>query len=174
MKLHKFMKWMCISFIGICCYTSVLGQSREMKITKTFDDISLGLALVELRQEYGLIFHYPEHALEGKWLFQKRIRRQPLDIAMKILLAGTGLEHRVIDEKTVLIHQEEVIAEVATPPKDWKPEKQNFTLKGLIHDRISGETLPNATIRIKGSENGAITNLDGYFTLFNVPTDTSP
>jgi hypothetical protein len=49
----------------------------------------------------------------------------------------------------------------------------NYVLTGIIRDKSTGEALPFATIRVKGTTNGASTNADGYFTLLKVPTDTS-
>ncbi|HAS42929.1 MAG TPA: TonB-dependent receptor [Microscillaceae bacterium] len=45
------------------------------------------------------------------------------------------------------------------------------TITGIVKDKISGESLPYATIGLKGTNNGTSTNTDGYFTLFNVPSD---
>ncbi|OFY65371.1 MAG: hypothetical protein A3H98_11060 [Bacteroidetes bacterium RIFCSPLOWO2_02_FULL_36_8] len=53
------------------------------------------------------------------------------------------------------------------------PQTFNYTLSGLIKDKATGEALPGATIQIKGTTIGAATNMDGYFTLPKVPTDTS-
>ncbi len=43
------------------------------------------------------------------------------------------------------------------------------TVTGIIKDKLSGETLPYATIGVQGTNNGTSTNTDGYFTLLNVP-----
>jgi hypothetical protein len=53
------------------------------------------------------------------------------------------------------------------------PVTLNFTLTGTIRDVSSGEALPGANIYAKGTTIGTSTNSDGYFTLLNVPTDTS-
>ncbi|MBK9106764.1 MAG: TonB-dependent receptor [Saprospiraceae bacterium] len=53
------------------------------------------------------------------------------------------------------------------------PSSYNYTLSGMIRDRSSGEALPFATILVKGSSIATQSNVDGYFTLFKVPTDTS-
>ena len=45
---------------------------------------------------------------------------------------------------------------------------QTGTIKGIITDN-NGETLPGANVFIKGSTIGTITNLDGVYTLSNVP-----
>lgn len=54
------------------------------------------------------------------------------------------------------------------PPKSF-----NFTLSGSVRDRQSNEALPFATVQIKGTTTAVNTNMDGYFTLLKVPTDTT-
>ncbi len=54
-----------------------------------------------------------------------------------------------------------------------EPSKFNFNLSGIVKEKGSGETLPNATVVLKYLKEGTSTNLDGYFTLFKVPTDTT-
>ncbi len=44
---------------------------------------------------------------------------------------------------------------------------------GIVKDSNTGENLPFANVSLKGSRIGTPTNLDGHFTLLNVPTDTS-
>lgn len=48
-----------------------------------------------------------------------------------------------------------------------------LTITGKVLEEGSGETLPFATIKIQSSGLGTTTNVDGFFTLFNVPFDTS-
>jgi len=54
-----------------------------------------------------------------------------------------------------------------------EPSKFNFNLSGIVKEKGSGETLPNATIVLKYLKEGTNANADGYFTLFNVPSDTT-
>ena len=53
-----------------------------------------------------------------------------------------------------------------------KPQKKDFTIKGIVKDRNTGETLPYVNISISGTDQGVNTNVDGYFTLLSVPSDT--
>ena len=48
-----------------------------------------------------------------------------------------------------------------------------FTVSGKIIEKGSGESLPYATITLRGTTTGTTSNLDGFFTLFDVPFDTS-
>ena len=49
---------------------------------------------------------------------------------------------------------------------------QNVTLSGTVRADDTGETLPYASVLIKGSTTGTATNNDGFFTLLEVPPDS--
>jgi ferric enterobactin receptor len=51
-------------------------------------------------------------------------------------------------------------------------KKKNFSLKGTIKDKTSGEPLPFVSVAIQGTTQGSSSNVDGYFSLLNVPNDT--
>ena len=67
-------------------------------------------------------------------------------------------------------------------PEDWqKPgylpykgsaSRFNLTVTGRITDRTNGEPLPFATVIVDNHTIGATTNIDGYFTLYDAPSDT--
>ena len=48
-----------------------------------------------------------------------------------------------------------------------------ITISGVVKDKESGETLPFANVFIKDTNIGTTTNGDGFFTLFNVPSENS-
>ncbi|MDR3269568.1 MAG: TonB-dependent receptor [Tannerella sp.] len=51
--------------------------------------------------------------------------------------------------------------------------RRNLTVTGRVKDQTNGEFLPFATVHVDGHTTIATsTNNDGYFTLYNVPTDT--
>jgi hypothetical protein len=50
--------------------------------------------------------------------------------------------------------------------------RTNITVYGRIKDQTNGEPLPFATVYVEGHTTvNAVTNTDGYFTLYKVPTD---
>jgi ferric enterobactin receptor len=49
----------------------------------------------------------------------------------------------------------------------------NISVSGKLTDIATGETLPFGSVIVKGTRYGTSTNVDGLFTLQNVPSDTS-
>lgn len=49
----------------------------------------------------------------------------------------------------------------------------NISVSGKVTDMATGESLPFGSVVVKGTRNGTSTNVDGLFTLQNVPSDTS-
>lgn len=47
---------------------------------------------------------------------------------------------------------------------------QDLLLTGIVRNAKSGETLPAANVVVKGTSIGTATNVDGYFTLLNLPS----
>jgi ferric enterobactin receptor len=64
-------------------------------------------------------------------------------------------------------------ANVQIPVSDIKEKtRRPFDVSGRVIDQSTGESLPSARIKVRNSTITAATNVDGYFTLLNVPADT--
>lgn len=72
------------------------------------------------------------------------------------------------EEKEAFVFQAKATKTYFGPPKTF-----DFTLSGIVKDRATGEALPFATIQIKNTTRGGTSNADGYYTIQQVPTDTS-
>lgn len=83
-------------------------------------------------------------------------------------------ENIKIDAKLLINAFKSVNGEEKSKPQYLGPAQNfNFTLSGILKDAETGESLPFANLLVKGTSNGTTTNIDGYFTLHNVPSDTS-
>ncbi|MFT5823040.1 MAG: ferric enterobactin receptor [Crocinitomix sp.] len=52
-------------------------------------------------------------------------------------------------------------------------QSSSIKVSGILNDEETGESLPFAKVIVKGTQNGTMSNVDGYFTLFDVPSDTA-
>ncbi len=61
---------------------------------------------------------------------------------------------------------------IQRPPQPRLPHQTNLTVTGRVVDARSVETLPLASVIVRGTRLLTQTNADGYFTLIGVPNDT--
>lgn len=138
--------------------------AQGILVKENFADIELEDALKLIRKNYDVKIAYDNQLVENIRV-NKKLDNVPLDDALKQLLAGTGLGHRLLNGKVIIIPQPNNIVNVEVGRK-------NISLAGMIKDEETGETLPNATILLTGTMMGTTTNTDGYFTLVKIPSDT--
>ncbi len=141
----------------------------KLKIKGNYNDQLLQLVLLDLKIKYRLNIEFNEEV--GKDIkITATFGKIPLPEALNTILSGTKLDFKIEEPRTVTIYEK---IEEQRDLAIHKPSKYDFTITGVVKDKKSGESLPFATVIIKGKNNGATTNVDGYFTLFNVPSDTA-
>lgn len=122
-------------------------------------------------------------------IFNSSIHKEPKDITSSFAsdkteyaayITGNGKVEKMDEYATYYTEESETKEEKSLPTPEkaskvyfGKPSKKDFTLSGIIRDKVSGETLPFANIIVRGTTIGTSSNADGLFTLLHVPTDTS-
>ena len=163
---------MLILFVVLLFQNLAAQELDNTKIKADYKDKSLNLVLLDLKINYRLQFDYEAAAIEGIKISQY-FRKLPVRDAMKTILSGTGLAFKLLPPRTIQIYEGEQRNEAIISAATMQPEKTNFNINGIIKDANSGETLPFATIQVRHSTIGASANVDGQFTLFDVPADTA-
>lgn len=138
---------------------------------------SLDETLDKIAKETGVVFEFDRSklsALNGT--------TRPFNEPMDKWLTGICREHKLrwyqkTDGSVHLIGRYENPTADALRLRDnpgrSAPTRRDITVKGTVSDRSSGETLPFVSVRVAGENIGATSNVDGYFTLLHVPSDTS-
>jgi len=151
----------------ILLLTGVVCQAQDsidsLLITKQFVEEPLSGVLDWFHQTYDLKIAYDNEAV-AQQVVTVSFSKQPIAECLEAILEGSTLSYSIINGKILIFPK---------PVDTGGPQKFNFALSGKISDGTSGENLPNALIKIKGTNKGTVSNIDGHFTLFKVPTDTS-
>lgn len=146
------LKAKCITFF--CCLlfmqTALFAQS-DVKITIKKAGISLREALMEIEKQSKMSVAYNESQLGGTQRLSLDITKQPVELALDIILKGTGFGYKLKDNYIMLVPER----------KETKIAK---VVKGKIVDD-QGESLIGVNVSVNGSTTGAITDMDGNFTL---------
>ena len=165
-------------FVVLILTISVLGQEslaqdgNPILVSKSYYGKTLGSILGDLSESYDLEFDVRHEDIQLGIMPGKRFKNSHIKDVMGTLLFDTDLHYKMRDNLIVIRKKSEVIVLKPIVSEDYEP-KTDFTLSGKVCDSKSGESLPFANLRIAGTTNGTATNVDGYFTLFNVPSDTS-
>ncbi|HPE75312.1 MAG TPA: SusC/RagA family TonB-linked outer membrane protein [Draconibacterium sp.] len=82
------------------------------------------------------------------------------------LFDDQGISYKVMDDNLVLLSPDKSITTIE------KLSSQQKSVSGKVTDE-SGQPLPGVTVLIKGTTNGSVTNIDGVFTISNIPENAT-
>ncbi len=142
---------------------------KYVRITGDYKKTPLSRILNIWAFNYKLEFHYESEDLKGIDIFGK-LNNVPLDEALSKVLSRTPLDYRIEGKKDIYLYLDD---KKTSKRREIEVVTQNVNVSGIIRDKDTGESLPFASILVKGTSQGATTNVDGIFTLFDVPSDTS-
>jgi ferric enterobactin receptor len=127
------------------------------------------------KTKYGFKINYDDVEIKDfyvTYLFNNATAEQ----AVETCLRETPLKYTMTEDGEFSIYDPRKVqaAKVAADKLKFqgKSVQQNFNLKGIVKDAKSGEPLPFVNIVIVAESKGATSNVDGYFTLMKVPSDT--
>jgi TonB-linked SusC/RagA family outer membrane protein len=119
--------------------------------------------IIERKSEY--VFFFSENIRnELNRKVNIHVQGKTLDVVLDEIFAGTDLVYTINDRQVSVARSGKKILEPA-------PQQETIQVKGVVVDPVN-EPLSGVNIRVKGSTNGTVTNLNGEFTLSNVlPSD---
>jgi hypothetical protein len=169
------MKRLPFVFIFLLLIKVVGAQSiLETKINGLYFS-TLDVALDRISQQHNVVFQFDRTRAKGIRI-EERPFNQPLSKFIGEICKENKLKYYVNAEGAICLIErwENPNLNKFEVQKTYtgKPEKYNFTLTGKVIDITTRETLPFVNLSVKGTSIGAATNVDGYFTLVNVPSDT--
>jgi ferric enterobactin receptor len=144
----------------------------NLRVSGNYQNKDLSLVLLDLSVNHRLTFHYDREELPEKDITIS-FRRRPLSDVLTTLLDGTGLTYELIPPRTIRIVSDPAGVPARSEQQGVAPTRRDITVSGVVQDMATGERLPFANVVLAGTDRGTTTNVDGYFTLFDVPDDTT-
>ncbi len=154
-------------------------QINWKKIDVYFNNKPFKEALGELSIKYGYQFKVEDELLNDIKITAD-IDEKTVEQALNIIINKNGLGLKfyknVIGEYVILKYNTKIdLKDIYVPQKlENEPTRFNFNLSGIVKDQTTGERLPFASVAIKGKQAmHTLSNVDGYYLIPNVPSDTS-
>ena len=160
MRCTFFMLFVCV---GMSFANDSYAQKTMLNLVlndKTVDEV-----LTELEQGTEFVFFYNNNQVDVDRRVSVKVNNKTIFKVLDDVFKGTNITYKVLDRNIILYDKAKGADSVQTT-------LQASTVKGSVVD-ANGEPVIGASILVKGTTNGVITDIDGNFVLSNVaPTAT--
>ena len=147
-------------FFAFGCW-GTLASVQAQVVSKTFEEKPLKTVLKEIEKQSGLSIIYSVKEVDENKLVSGNFKNaQVLDVLKKILDPSLDVQ---LQNKMIVIKKKN-----QTSQKSAK----TTTIKGNVMDN-TGFPVIGASVVVKGTTNGQITDIDGNYTLNDVPEDAT-
>ncbi|HEY6082345.1 MAG TPA: SusC/RagA family TonB-linked outer membrane protein, partial [Chitinophagaceae bacterium] len=154
------MKITAILMLVACLQVSATGYSQE--ITLSEKNVPLQKVFKEIRQQTGYNFLCSYDLLEQAGKVSVKVRNASLEEVLHLCFKGKPLTYTII-EKTVVVKHALMLELPSVAPLPPPP----ISIHGKVTDE-KGQPIPGASIRVKNSNFGTVTDNNGNFSLNNV------
>lgn len=140
---------------------SVNANTFAQNITLKRKNVTLSSVFKDIRTQSGYDFLYSQGLMKKGNLVTIDVTNQSLQSVLDLCVANQPFTY-TIAEKTVIIKMKP-----AELPVNTVTNLKNITIRGKITDE-TGQPLPGASVKVKGTAITTTSNTDGNFTLQNV------
>lgn len=152
-------------FLFALCFCAASGLSvYAQKVTMNLQKVKLETVFNEITQQTGLSVAYSRPAVNPEKIVSVNANQEELADVLKRLFAGTDITFEIGKQKVFLRN--------ALIEKKERESAQVKTVTGVVVDE-NGEPVIGASVVVQGTSNGTITDLDGKYSLMNVPEDAT-
>ncbi len=151
--------------LALLCFSLASGYSAyAQKVTINLQNVKLEKVFDAITRQTGLSVAYSRPTVNPDQNVSISATNEELSEVLKRLFAGTNVAFEIGEEKIYL--------------KDGKASSKGSnqvktkTVSGVIVD-TNGEPVIGASVLVKGTTNGTITDLDGRFTVNDVPENST-
>lgn len=154
----------------ICCLLLVSAFSSRAnataqvaKVTVQMENVTIDDMIRDVQEKTNYRFLYRVEEVNKYGKKNVDLKEVSIDVFLKQVLNGTSLVYEIENEVIIIRPMND----------DEKKEKKEEprVIKGIVSDK-DGLTLPGATVLIKGTTLGVVTDIDGRFKLEVAPMDS--
>ena len=165
LKMIKMMRFtIFIVLISLSQTFAISSYSQQTKLTLDMSNVKVEDVIDEIENNTEFFFLYNKSMIDVDRKVDIEVENEPVNLILEQVFKNTDISFSIKDRQILLINNR-----LANPKMDFN-NQQNKTITGKITD-LSGQLLPGVTILIKGTVQGTIADVDGNYSLTNVPAD---
>ena len=156
-RLFKSRLFTLLMLLSLSCCVSVYAQGKRVSVN--MKNASLKEVFSAIEQQTPFRFSYRDGAIDSRKDISISENRASVSKVLDLALQGRDLNYSIVNPNSIVISDKQVPVVTATT--------QKRQVQGIIKDQ-SGEPIIGASVVVKGTTSGTISDLDGRFTV-NVP-----
>ncbi|MDR1682238.1 MAG: SusC/RagA family TonB-linked outer membrane protein, partial [Candidatus Symbiothrix sp.] len=145
-KLKK--AFACLLFFAV----AAVQTAAFAQVTVSADNLSIKQVIRQIEKSGGYSFFYSDDALDLGRKITIDIQNESIESALKKIFNGTNILYAIGKDKQIML----------TSAKSVSQSQKNYS--GIVVD-TNGEPVIGASIIIKGSRNGTVSDVDGRFSI---------
>ncbi len=150
--------------LALLCGNQLAAQSKSISVNA--QNVVLGEVLKSISSQSDYKFVYNNNVIDVDKKVTAKVSDTDIESVLNAILQGTNITYTIIDKQIALsLDANSIVSRVDTV------EIESRTVTGRVIDS-NAEPLPGASISINGAAIGAITDIDGTYTII-VPNDPS-
>ena len=130
--------------------------SQDTKLTLGLGETTVGHILSEIENQSEFYFLFNQKLIDVDRKVNVQVDNKDINESLAQVFSGTDVEY-IITDRQIVLSRGDYLAEVKT-------KLQPLTITGTVTDE-NGEPLPGLTIVVKGTTKGAVTDLEGKYTI---------
>lgn len=162
-KFFSVMQFICCLLLVSAFSSRANATAQAVKVTVHMENVTIDEMIRDVQEKTNYRFLYRVEEVNKYGKKNVNLKEVSIDVFLKKVLDGTSLIYEIENEVIII-----------RPMKDdEKKEKKEEprVIKGIVSDK-DGLTLPGATVMIKGTTLGVVTDIDGRFKLEVAPMDS--
>ena len=151
------MKLTCALLFSATMGVFAAGNAQTMRVNIQANNVSTSKILSEIERQTDYLFVYNENEVDLDRITSVNAVNETTAEVLSAVFAGTDIVYAIEGENIMLMRK--------TSDSDrTNSTQQAKTITGTITDKL-GNPIIGANVVVKGTTNGTITNMDGYFSL---------
>jgi TonB-linked SusC/RagA family outer membrane protein len=128
------------------------GSAQRMRSAFTMSNVSIEQVLNQIEESSDYVFLYDEKSIPKDRVVTIDSDAESIPDILDEIFRGTNIAYTIVDKQIIL----------STNKLQLVSQSQPITVMGVVHD-ANGEPMIGVNIKVKGTNNGTITDYDGNF-----------
>jgi TonB-linked SusC/RagA family outer membrane protein len=163
LRIRKMKLTVLMTFLVLASFGNSFSQ---VTLSLQFNKANIYDVLGSIEKKTDYVFLYKDEVLNGSKEITVDFKEAKFEEVLKTICKQCNIDYEVHDRQILLKEK----MNVPTPPEQQQP--QTRSISGKITD-AKGATLPGVSVVVKGTTIGVITDLNGNYSLSNVPQNAT-